>query len=272
MYKVIVIEDEDLIRKGIAYTFNWLEYDCVVVGEASNGKEGINKINSLKPDIVITDIKMPILNGIEMLKKIENRFFETIIISGYAEFEYAKQAIKLGVSDFLLKPIDEKELAEIVIRLKNKIKKKSVLEKIQEQIKDLSEFEIFDFDFYLDKSNFKSKYIADTVDIIINNYNRKITVEEISEKVGVSPSYLSKKFKKETGHTFNEFLNKYRIQEALIRIQNSNDKIYEIAEKVGFSEYKYFSQVFKNYIKYSPTEFMNMDVIIKKKIDQGTGV
>lgn len=266
MYKVIVIEDEDLIRKGIAYTFNWLEYDCVVVGEASNGKEGIKKIHSLRPDIVIIDIKMPILNGLEMLKRIEDRFFETIIISGYAEFEYAKQAIRLGVSDFLLKPIDENELAEIIIKLKKKIREKSVLEKIEEQVRDLSEFEILDFNFYLDKSNFKSKYVADAVEIIINNYNRKITIEEISEKVKVSTSYLSKKFKKETGHNFNDFLNRYRIQEALIRIQNSNDKIYEIAEKVGFSEYKYFSQVFKNYIKYSPTEFINLDVIIKKKI------
>lgn len=266
MYKVIIIEDEDLIRKGIAYTFNWLEYDCVVVGEAQNGKEGIMKIKSLKPDIVITDIKMPILNGLEMLKSIEERFFETIIITGHAEFQYAKQAIKLGVSDFILKPIDENELAEIIIKLTKKIKKESILERIHNQVQDLSEFEIFDYKFYLDKSNLKSKYVADTIEIIINNYNRKITIEEIAEKVGVSPSYLSKKFKKETGHAFNDFLNKYRIHDALIRIQNSNDKIYEIAEKVGFSDYKYFSQVFKNYIKYSPTEFMNLDVIIKKKV------
>jgi len=115
MYKVLVIEDESMIRKGLIYSFNWTEMDCVVVGEAENGEEGLAKIFELMPDIVIADINMPILNGIDMIERsIEKVNYSTIIVSGYNEFEYAKKALKFGVSEYLLKPLDHKEMVSAI--------------------------------------------------------------------------------------------------------------------------------------------------------------
>lgn len=101
------------------------------------------------------------------------------------------------------------------------------------------------------------------LDYIENNYFRKINIDCIADKLEVGSTYLSKKIKEETKNTFNDFLNKYRIQKALEYMYEDNIKIYEIAELVGYSEYKYFSQVFKKYIGYSPSEFIKMELFIK---------
>src|SRR6056297_1606720 len=132
MYTIVIVEDEELIRKGLEYTFDWLNYDCVVIGEAKNGKEGYALINDIQPDIVITDIKMPILDGLEMLGSFENSTFETIVITGYAEFDYAQKAIKHNVYGFILKPIDHKKLGLVIEKTIKKIQKKKMLSKISE--------------------------------------------------------------------------------------------------------------------------------------------
>ncbi len=148
MFEVLVVEDEDLIRKGLVYTFNWLAYDCVVIGEACNGKEALDMIHKYKPDIVITDIKMPLVDGLEMIASFEKRSFEAVIISGYAEFEYAKKAIKYDVSDFLLKPIDHAELGKVIEKLTEKIKRKRMMELVSERVKDFSDLSILDEVYY----------------------------------------------------------------------------------------------------------------------------
>ena len=97
MLKVLLVEDENLIRRGLQYKMDWTEVNCVVVGEAATGQEGLTQIKALRPDIVITDIRMPDMDGLEMLR--EGRAvcpFHAIIISGYGEFDYAQQAIRLG--------------------------------------------------------------------------------------------------------------------------------------------------------------------------------
>ncbi len=265
MFKILIVEDEELIRKGLAYTFNWINYDCVVIGEARNGKEGYELINEKKPDIVITDIKMPLLDGLEMLGSFEKRDFETIVISGYAEFDYAKKAIEYDVSEFMLKPLDHNELGNVIQKITKKICDKKMINTISENIKDFSEIVLLDLELYFHNSNYESWMIPKVMEYISKNYSRKANINEIADELRVSATYLSKKFKNETKHTFNAFLNKYRIQKAIKLINEDNMKIYEIAELVGFTEYKYFSKVFKKYLKHSPTEFMNVNLYIKNK-------
>ena len=118
MYRVLLVEDEEIIRKGIRYSVPWEEYGCSVVAEAENGAVGEEKIAELRPDIVITDIRMPDMDGLEMLR--EGRAvcpFHAIIISGYGEFDYAQQAIRLGVAEYLLKPVDVNELKNCLRRI-----------------------------------------------------------------------------------------------------------------------------------------------------------
>ena len=98
MLKVLIVEDEDIIRKGLAYTIDWLSVGYVLAGEAANGEEGIEKIIELKPDVVIADIMMPKVNGLEMIQRASEEVqFKSVILTSYAEFEYAKSALKLGV-------------------------------------------------------------------------------------------------------------------------------------------------------------------------------
>jgi two-component system response regulator YesN len=254
MLKVLIVEDEDIIRKGLIYTIDWLKAGCVVVGEAIDGVDGLAKIKELNPDIVITDIRMPFKDGIQMLREsIDDYNYEAIIISGYSEFEYAKNAISLGVKEYLLKPIDFKELYQVL----NKLKSKNGFKNPMESINDINIYKkVLDINHYNMVEN-KINYVINMIDYIKNNYNKRVTLASLSEKYGVSTVYLNSKFKEETNYTFNDFLNRYRILKAVELLKEGDLLIYEIAEQVGFQDYKYFSQVFKKYIGQPPTEFLN---------------
>ena len=116
MIKVLVVEDEKIIREGLIESISWELLNCEVVGQGRNGQEGLELIKTLNPDLVITDIKMPILDGLEMIEQaMQNGFeFKAIILSSYSEFEYAKRGIQLGVLDYILKPLDEEILLETI--------------------------------------------------------------------------------------------------------------------------------------------------------------
>ena len=111
MYRVLLVEDEEIIRKGIRYSVPWEEYGCTVIGEAENGEIGEEKIAELRPDIVITDITMPMKSGLEMIADTHDQYkYIAIILTGYSEFEYAQQAIHNGVAAYVLKPLDMEEM------------------------------------------------------------------------------------------------------------------------------------------------------------------
>ena len=125
MDKVLLVEDEDIIRRGLLYAVDWLKEDCVVVGEAIDGVDGLEKIDTLRPDIVITDVKMPYLDGLGMLEQSRDRGYEAIILSGYDEFSYAKRAISLDVTEYLLKPVDFDALHESLVRAKERLRRRA---------------------------------------------------------------------------------------------------------------------------------------------------
>ncbi|KGK89971.1 response regulator [Clostridium sp. HMP27] len=259
MYKILVVEDEDIIRKGLIYMVDWLKVNCVIAGEASDGKEGIEKIKEIKPDIVITDIKMPYKDGIEMLEEtIFEHEYETIIISGYSEFEYAKKAIKLNVTEYLLKPIDFEYLYETIEKLTEKIQSKNKIKEVMNKFSNMQSSEVLDIGYY-EKQTFKTKYVRKMIKFIETKYNCKISLEDLSKEINVSSAYLNTKFKEETSYTFNDFLNRYRILQSIALLKQGNLKIYEIAEEVGFKDYKYFIEVFKKYIGYSPSKFLDIN-------------
>lgn len=120
MKKVVVVEDEDLVRQGIVLAVDWQSVDCEVVGEAANGEDGLEVIRRSQPDIVVTDIKMPRMDGLEMLRKLreEGNEVSVILLTAYSDFTYAQSAVKLGAVDYLLKPFHDRELEEAMEGLK----------------------------------------------------------------------------------------------------------------------------------------------------------
>ena len=264
MIKVLVVEDEDIIRRGLIGTIDWLSAGYTVVGEAVNGKDGLEKIEEYKPDLVITDIRMPVMDGLEMLREAQekNLKFEKIILTSYGEFQYAQEGIKLGVIDYILKPIDEDIFYEALKKAKEKIKKLEALETVKELTDDNEETEFFNPKIYLGKD--KNRYVEKAVEKIISSYAEKLNIKDIAEELGVSTSYLSRKFKDVTGETFLDVLNKYRIQKSIKLLGTQEYKIYEISEKVGFTDYKHFCNVFKKYLHTAPGDFIKKNIVVLK--------
>lgn len=136
MIKIVVIDDEFLVREGIKRTIDWPSYGCEIVGEANNGQTGLNKILELLPDVVITDIKMPLLNGVELVNEIRRHHLDVaiIVLSGYKDFDYAKSVFENGTYSYLLKPIDNQTLVNTVLSAHQKQK---ALRQQQQVISDI---------------------------------------------------------------------------------------------------------------------------------------
>ena len=245
MIKILIVEDEEIIRKGLVYSIEWMEHGCSIAGEASNGAAGLELIKKLSPDVVITDIKMPIMDGLEMLSRARGLCgFTGIILTSYGEFEYAQRAIKLGVSDYILKPIDEDKLLGAVLKAKETIEKRAPLPAAAPALSD-----------ELLSAASKDRYTDRAVRMIKERYTEKLSLEKIAEELDVSPSYLSRRFKENMGHTFVDLLKMYRVQKAAAILCETGARACEAADRTGFTDYKYFCSVFKKHTGLAPTEF-----------------
>ena len=253
MLKLIIVEDEEIIRKGLVYTIDWLEMDCVVVAEAADGEEGLAKILEYRPDIVITDIRMPRLDGFGMIEAAKQHVdFRSIFLTSYAEFEYARKALELKAADYLLKPVEEEKIRTVIRNIQEDHARRRQKESFQEGNRGSG----LDFEYYLGLDTTENGYVSKAICEIRENYPQKISVETIAIDFGVSASYLSRKFKEVTGHTFLDFLNIYRVQQAVTLLQTNRYRVYEVSDRTGFTDYKHFCTVFKRYTSMSPTVFM----------------
>ena len=178
--------------------------------------------------------------------------FKSIILTSYADFSYAKKAIDLSVSAYLMKPVDEDELKEDVAKIISELERDHEFEQFSEKKISLDEMpEVFI------KSDKENDYVQHVLDATKEHYAEKISIESFSEELGVSASYLSRKFKDATGTSFLDFLNKYRIQQAIKLLETGKYKVYEVSDMTGFTDYKHFNTVFKRYTGAAPSEFIN---------------
>lgn len=249
MLKVLVVDDEKLVRRGIVLGVDWLSLDCMVVAEASDGLEGLEAALKFNPDLIITDIKMPKMDGIEMLRRLRevNIDVHVIFLTAYSDFSYAQRAVKLSASDYLLKPFQDGELEETVLRVQKKI--------ADEKLQNNSETK--EISIMLKKGD-KSKYVLEALDYIANHYNdRKLSVDTIAESLGISGGHLSHIFKKETDYTIMSIITQYRIHTAMNLLSDCRYKVYEVAERVGYHDITYFSIIFKKMVGISPSEYQD---------------
>lgn len=256
MIRILIVEDEEMIRRGLVYTFNWLEMGCVIVDDASNGVEGLEKIQKHKPDLVLADIKMPKMSGLEMIEKAKEQglVFESVILTSFSDFDFARKSIDLKVEDYILKPVNEERLQSTIIKIAKSIEEKNQSEKVSKVV--LNAIQILNIDNFENISN-SNHYVAKALEKIKEDYAKKISIEKIADELSVSASYLSREFKKYTSNTFLEFLNKFRIQRAVELLSGGKFKVYEVAEMVGITEYKHFYDIFKKYAGVSPSVYIN---------------
>lgn len=253
MYRVLLVEDEEIIRNGIRFSVPWEEFHCHVVGEAGNGMEGVKLIEELRPDIVITDINMPVMDGLRMISETKDRYdYAAVILTGYSEFEYAKEAIRNGVSAYVLKPIDKDEMREALEQAVLESKNIHYLRQRNEKTEELREISLFDRE-----RQYDDPVVREVLLYFSEHYKSKITLAELSEKFHYSERYISQRFQKAVGTTVIEYLNRYRIQKALGILREKKIPVSEVGWECGIGEYKYFNYVFKKYIGCSAKEYQS---------------
>lgn len=248
MLRIVVVEDEPLARQGLVLAVDWAGMGCVVVGDAADGEEGYSVVQRTAPDLVLTDVRMPRLDGIAMIDRLQKNGCrsEFIILTAYSDFKYARKALKMGVVDYLLKPFeDDREL-------------KSAVEKIRLRLSERARRDAVSclFRFDIDKGS-KSKYTEDAIAYIQAHYAGSLTITACAHALSLSEGYLSRLFRKETGYTFNSYVTAYRIHVAMRLLHDHHMKVYEVAVQVGYTDTAYFGTLFKKKVGVSPGEYQN---------------
>ena len=252
MYKVVIIDDEPIIVEGLSRSVPWEKYGCQVVGKAGNGLEGRALIEQLHPDMIFLDICMPEMDGLAMIAGLKSEYqdMQITILTGFRDFDYAKQAITLGVARFLLKPSNMDEIEEAIAFMCSKVEK---LQKLKGETADPEAQEEPE-----EHESVASNFIVrNAMDYIEANYQEKLLLSDVAEKIYVSQWHLSKLLNKETGQSFSEILNGVRIRKAMELLKDPSLRIGDIAEKVGFLDVAHFSRIFKKINGVSANEYRN---------------
>ncbi|MDV4149498.1 response regulator [Clostridium sp. AL.422] len=242
--KILVVEDEAPIREWISYTIKNVSEDFQLVGSAKNGREAYDLSLEVKPDVIITDIKMPVMDGLELSKRIKEIMPEVyiIILTNFAEFSYAKEAIGFGAYEYLVKSeIRPKEIKELLSKIDEKLKGR----------------DSFIGDHQINKKEDKkiySKTIEKSLKYIEDNYKKHISLIDVAKHIYLSHEYFSRLFKEEVGENFSTYLTVYRMNKAKKLIRSTDMKISQIAMEVGYTNPGYFSKNYKKYMGVSPEE------------------
>lgn len=235
--KLLIADDEDSIRNGM---MNYVRLHSERIDKiylAKNGQEALDHIIRWKPDMMILDIQMPVMDGLALMKEASKMEIlpKTIILSGYDDFKYAQQAIRYGVEEYLLKPCRSTEIMSLLNKMiDQKYGKEKRLSNTVENVNHI---------------------VNSAIEYMNEHYNDNINLTDVADKVGITSGYLSTLFSQNIESGFVDYLNEIRVENACKYLQQYQLKTYEIAFKVGFRDEKYFSKVFKKVKGMAPSEF-----------------
>ncbi|WP_411678285.1 response regulator [Caproicibacter sp.] len=248
MYKVILIDDETIILEGLKKVVDWAAFDCEVVATATDARQGAVAVRQYRPDILFTDIKMPDMDGLTMLAGLKSEFprMQITVLTGYRDFEYAKRAINIGVTRFLLKPSRMHELEEALRIMTKNLSGNTASPHGAGTVEERPE-----------ESPAGNLIVRSAVEYLRVHYAEKLTLTVLAEKTYVSPWYLSKLLNRYTGESFSSLLNNTRIEKAKELLEDPSLKIHEISEMLGFNDVTHFSRIFKKTVQMSPLEYRN---------------
>lgn len=246
MYRVVIADDEDIIRRGLTRQIEQMGLDARVVATAADGEETLRVVEEYDPEILLLDINMPFLDGLECLRRLRESGCEcaVLILTGYDRFDYAQKAIPHEVSQYLLKPVEDEEF------------KTAMAEAIRK------------YDIRRDERDLLRKALPPCREGNVVAYLKKhfmdqeISVEGLEEQFNMSRTALLKAVKTATGMGCIEYITALRIEYASRLLTGRRAyTVREIAEMAGYPDQHYFSRVFKNCRGLSPREYREKNLL-----------
>ena len=228
MYKVVLIDDEPLILVSLERRIDWAAHGFTVVGKARGGEEGLRQIHDLQPDLVFTDIRMPDMSGLDLLREARKMYPDMLfaVLSGYSVLGYC------------LKPFDENELYALLDKaaaLLGKLEKRET-EKATEPA--------------------RSETMRGILLYLQEHYkDPELSTVEVARVFGFNPNYVSQLFKKSEKETLTSYLTNLRMQKACVLLESSGCQVRQAGEQVGYPDYLYFAKVFKKHMGVTPSEY-----------------
>ena len=254
MNTVLLIEDEIYLLKELADTFPWDRHGFQLVGAVASIEEALEVYEKRRPDLIVTDIRLPGGSGLDIVRTCSPR--AAIIITGHDQFDYARSALRLGVDDFLLKPIDDSELEEALRRVKLRLagKKSDNPARLQPDTEE--------------SRDSRERHVIAAEDFIRRRYREDISLAEAAQELELSESYLSRTIKEFRNQTFVEMMTSYRLKLSLALLRDQRLRVGEIARSCGFQDQSYFARTFRRYYGVSPSRYrssLKMNPLLDKE-------
>ena len=236
--RVLLVDDEIMIREGFKRLFDWETHDCEVVGEAADGMEALAKIDALKPDIVIMDINIPIMNGLKViqLSRIKHPGTAFVIVSGYDDFAYCREALRLQITDYILKPVNYEEFGSCIDSLKISLFERRVSSAVEPEKQE-------------------ERTITGITRYLQEHLTEEISLTVLAGQFHLNPQYISQLFKSEIGVNFLAYLTNIRMERAKKLLLSTSLPIAEVAEQSGYGDYRVFTKVFKKSEGVTPSQY-----------------
>ena len=236
--RVLLVDDEIMIREGFKRLFDWEAHDCEVVGEAADGMEAIAQIDTLRPDIVIMDINIPIMNGLKViqLSRIKHPDTAFIIVSGYDDFSYCREALRLQITDYILKPVNYEEFGSCIDNLKISL--------FEHRVSDTAEPE-----------KQEERTIAGITRYLQEHLSEEMSLSVLAEEFHLNPQYISQLFRNEIGVNFLAYLTSIRMEKAKKLLLSTSLSVTEVADQSGYGDYRVFTKVFKKSEGITPSQY-----------------
>lgn len=234
--QVVLVDDEIMIREGFKRLFDWASHDCEVIGEAADGMEALAQIDHLQPDIVIMDINIPIINGLKVIQTSRMRYPDMafIIVSGYDDFSYCREALRMRITDYILKPVNYEEFGSCIDRLKI-----ALYENRKTEEQDAQE----------------ERTITGIIRYLQEHLDKEISLNILADEFHLSSQYISQLFKSEIGVNFLAYLTSIRMERAKKLLLATSLSIGEISEKCGYADYRVFTKAFKKEEGSTPSQY-----------------
>ena len=243
MFTMIIVDDEPWVRDGITHIVDWPSLGIEILASLPDGVEALDFIRSAerKPDICLTDIRMPGMSGLELLAHVREITpgCRGIILSGYRDFEYAREAIHQGVFAYVLKPMGKDEIVDVVNRLTDELASERV---------DLAPPDA--------EENTDSLLVNRAIRYVESHITEPIGLTDVADALMVSAAYLSSVFSDSKGETFKRFVTRKKMQAAKeIWRREPHLRVYELCQRVGYRDTNYFTTVFKQTEGMTPRQF-----------------